>query len=58
MICIKGWKIYVSNVTKSHEKVKHLTKHTKARTLQPRYSPSGNSLAYLAMDRPGYESDM
>jgi len=50
-----GWKIYVSSVQDGS--VYHLTTYTKARTQQPKFSPSGNLLAYMAMDRVGLESD-
>jgi dipeptidyl aminopeptidase/acylaminoacyl peptidase len=34
-----------------------LTTHNKAWDTQPAFSPDGKTLAYLAMERPGYESD-
>jgi Tol biopolymer transport system component len=34
-----------------------LTGFTSARTQNPMYSPDGRNIAYLAMDRPGKESD-
>jgi dipeptidyl aminopeptidase/acylaminoacyl peptidase len=34
-----------------------ITAHNKAADTQPVYSPDGNTLAYLAMKRPGFESD-
>jgi len=35
----------------------HLTVNIKARTQNPRYSPDGTKISYLAMNRPGLESD-
>jgi dipeptidyl aminopeptidase/acylaminoacyl peptidase len=34
-----------------------LTEDNRAWDTQPRFSPDGKTLAYLAMDRPGYEAD-
>jgi dipeptidyl aminopeptidase/acylaminoacyl peptidase len=39
------------------EKPKNLTEKNKATDTQPIFSPDGLTLAYLAMSRPGYESD-
>ena len=36
---------------------KNLTTDNQARDAQPVFSPSGKALAYLAMQRPGYEAD-
>jgi dipeptidyl aminopeptidase/acylaminoacyl peptidase len=35
----------------------NLTADNKATDAQPQYSPDGTQLAYLAMDRPGFEAD-
>ena len=35
----------------------NLTATNKAEDVQPAFSPDGSQLAYLAMDRPGYEAD-
>ena len=50
-----GWKIYRSS--SSMNPAQHITKNIKARTQQPKYSPDGKTVAYLAMDRIGLESD-
>ena len=36
---------------------RNLTADNKAWDAQPAFSPDGSQLAYLAMDRPGFEAD-
>jgi dipeptidyl aminopeptidase/acylaminoacyl peptidase len=51
-----GWKIFTVNVENPSQKTL-ITGFTSARTQQPTYSPDGRYIAFLAMDRPGLESD-
>jgi dipeptidyl aminopeptidase/acylaminoacyl peptidase len=51
-----SWKIYIMNIVTMKNPL-HLTKDIKARTQNPRYSPDGTKITYLAMNRPGLESD-
>lgn len=51
-----GWRIYLVP-TNGKSNPKWLTSYTAARTQNPAYSPNGNMLAFLAMDRPGFEAD-
>jgi dipeptidyl aminopeptidase/acylaminoacyl peptidase len=50
-----GWKTYSFNP--SNNKLTYITQNTKARTQNPKYSPDGTMISYLAMNRPGLESD-
>lgn len=53
-----GWKVCtVSTRNPILDVSKCITSFTRARTQQPVYSPSGKFIAYLAMDKPGSESD-
>lgn len=51
-----GWKIIVADTNKVNTTY-HLTKNIVARTQNPKFSPDGTKIAYLAMNRPGLESD-
>jgi len=51
-----GYKIYTVS-TAAGSKPIYMTAFTQARCQDPLYSPSGRTLAYLCMDRPGMESD-
>jgi dipeptidyl aminopeptidase/acylaminoacyl peptidase len=50
-----GWRIYTTSTTSSSPKC--ITLSIPARTQNPNYSPDGKTIAYLAMDRPGFEAD-
>lgn len=52
-----SWKIYVSKVGTVSSKPTWLSTKNTARTTQPLYNSDGSKIAYLAMDRPGLESD-
>jgi dipeptidyl aminopeptidase/acylaminoacyl peptidase len=49
------WKTFVRKIDGSE--ATDITSQIKARTSNPSYQPTGSYLAYLAMDRPGLESD-
>eukprot|EP01121_Diplochlamys_sp_Union-15-3_P020987 TRINITY_DN8370_c0_g1_i1.p1 TRINITY_DN8370_c0_g1~~TRINITY_DN8370_c0_g1_i1.p1 ORF type:complete len:775 (+),score=141.29 TRINITY_DN8370_c0_g1_i1:43-2367(+) len=50
-----GWRVYTYSVaTNSFD---YISNFTTARCQNPAYSPDGFYLAFLCMDRPGYESD-
>jgi dipeptidyl aminopeptidase/acylaminoacyl peptidase len=51
-----GWRIYTVKVYGS-QAPQWLTSQIVARTTNPAYSPDGSAISYLAMDRPGIESD-
>ncbi len=48
--------IYIVNLKKK-TKPRCVTSQNKAWDYGPSFSPDGKTLGYLAMDRPGYESD-
>ncbi len=48
--------LYIAPITGQSEP-RCLTENNPAWDTQPLFSPDGNTLAYLAMSRPGYESD-
>lgn len=51
-----GWKTYMITPSQMNSP-KHITSNTTARTQNPHFSPDGQKVAYLAMNRPGLESD-
>jgi len=53
-----GWRVYTVDISGSMPgQPQCITTYTKARTQNPVYSPDGSTIAYLAMDRPGFEAD-
>jgi Tol biopolymer transport system component len=53
-----GWRTFMVNIQgQSVSAPEWITKHTRARTNTPVFSPDGRYLAYVSMDRPGYEAD-
>ena len=50
-----SWSLYSAKLNDT--KPSHLTPHLKARVQNPLFSFSGKKIAYLAMDKPGLESD-
>ena len=54
-----NWRIYTIGLKNGVPQLpaKWLTSNIEARTQNPLYSPDGTGIAYLAMDRPGLESD-
>jgi len=53
-----GWKTYTVSVAGGNVGTPYcITSYTEARTTNPVYSPNGAYIAYLAMDRPGFEAD-
>jgi dipeptidyl aminopeptidase/acylaminoacyl peptidase len=55
-----GWKIFTIHVNINDKSVGNpvsITDFTEARTQNPLYSPNGTLIAFLSMERPGYEAD-
>lgn len=53
-----GWRTFVVNVTRQSVSAPFwISRHTRARTNTPLFHPDGKQLAFVAMDRPGYEAD-
>ncbi len=48
--------VYIANAS-AKGKPRCITKENKAWDTQPVFSPDGKTIAYLAMDRPGFEAD-
>lgn len=51
-----GWKTFVVDIERRHGEPR-LISNTPARTQNPVFSKSGDHIAFLSMDRPGYEAD-